>query len=197
MAGIIAVLVVAVGLLGWFAGRPIVQHIIEDRLYPLKYSGNVEKWAQEYGVDPYLVYAVILTESGFDPEAESSAGARGLMQMTEDTFDWIKSRIAPQEDISYAEMYDPDTAIRFGTYFVSICLQRYAEDVATAAAAYHSGWGTVDGLLAQGAPYTEDGSRLIDFPYKQMNHYVGKIEKNYEKYQEIYADAEGERDGEK
>ena len=58
-----------------------------DRLlYPCKYSRQVEQWAAEYELDPLLVYAFIRTESGFDPAATSSVEARGLMQMTEETF---------------------------------------------------------------------------------------------------------------
>ena len=55
-------------------------------LYPRKYSRQVEQWAAEYELDPLLVYAFIRTESGFDPAATSSVEARGLMQMTEETF---------------------------------------------------------------------------------------------------------------
>jgi soluble lytic murein transglycosylase len=108
------------------------------------------------------------------------------MQMTEDTFDWVKSRIAADEPLIYADLYEPEASIRFGTYYMAICLERYAGDVSTAAAAYHSGWGTVDGLLKDSA-YTDDGAVLTVFPYNQMNHYVGKINRNYQKYLELYA----------
>ena len=58
----------------------------EQLLYPRKYEQLVEKWAAAYELDPLLVYAFIRTESGFDPQATSSVDARGLMQMTEETF---------------------------------------------------------------------------------------------------------------
>ncbi len=152
---------------------------------PLEYTDEVSYWAEEYGVDPYLVYAVIQTESSFQPTAESSAGARGLMQMTEDTFDWVKSKIAPDEILVFDDLYIPDTSIRFGVYFVSMCLERYGGDVSTAAAAYHSGWGTVDDLLSD-STYTQDGTVLHSFPYQQMNHYVYKINEAYTSYIETY-----------
>ena len=94
-----------------------------------------------------LVYAFIRTESGFDPQATSSVDARGLMQMTEETFLWMRSKIAPEEPLTFADLYSPDTAIRFGCYYLHLCMVRYKGDVSTAAAAYHSGWGTVDQLL--------------------------------------------------
>ena len=66
-----------------------------------------------------------------------------------------------------------------------LCLDRYGGDVATAAAAYHSGWGTVDGLLAH-EDYTGDGKTLPSFPYSRMNHYVEKILRCYDRYTELY-----------
>ena len=59
-------------------------------------------------------------------------------------------------------------------------------DVATAAAAYHSGWGTVDNLLRM-EEHSADGQTLQGFPYSQMNHYVNKITSCYGAYQRIYA----------
>lgn len=160
-----------------------------DRLlYPRKYSQQVEQWAAEYELDPLLVYAFIRTESGFDPAATSSVEARGLMQMTEETFIWLRSKIAPDEGLLFANLYDPETSIRFGCYYLHLCMERYNGDVATAAAAYHSGWGTVDALL-QMEEHSADGETLQGFPYSQMNHYVKKITSCYARYQRIYAES--------
>ena len=158
-----------------------------DRLlYPRKYSRQVEQWAAEYELDPLLVYAFIRTESGFDPAATSSVEARGLMQMTEETFLWMRSKIAPEEPLTFADLYSPDTAIRFGCYYLHLCMVRYKGDVSTAAAAYHSGWGTVDQLL-QMEEHSADGETLQGFPYNQMHHYVNKITACYQTYQRLYA----------
>ena len=157
-------------------------------LYPRKYSRQVEQWAAEYELDPLLVYAFIRTESGFDPAATSSVEARGLMQMTEETFIWLRSKIAPDEGLLFANLYDPETSIRFGCYYLHLCMERYNGDVATAAAAYHSGWGTVDALL-QMEEHSADGETLQGFPYNQMNHYVKKITSCYARYQRIYAES--------
>lgn len=137
-------------------------------------------------MDPLLVYAFIRTESGFDPQATSSVDARGLMQMTEETFLWMRSKIAPEEPLTFADLYDPDTAIRFGCYYLHLCMVRYKGDVSTAAAAYHSGWGTVDQLL-QIEEHSADGETLQGFPYNQMHHYVNKITACYQTYQRLYA----------
>lgn len=142
----------------------------ERLLYPRKYEALVDQWAETYGLDPLLV------------------DARGLMQMTEETFIWLRSKIAPDEGLLFANLYDPETSIRFGCYYLHLCMERYNGDVATAAAAYHSGWGTVDALL-QMEEHSADGETLQGFPYNQMNHYVKKITSCYARYQRIYAES--------
>lgn len=163
--------------------------LFQDRInkweYPIQYSEYVTYYADKYDLDPLMLYAFIRTESNFNSRADSDAGARGLMQITEVTFDWIKSKIAPTEDLTFEDLYDPETNIRFGSYFVSYCLLRYQDDLATAAAAYHSGWGTVDDLLSQ-PEYSADGKTLDHYPYPQMRLYVKKITSSYQRYQEIY-----------
>ena len=154
--------------------------------YPLKYQEYVEQYAREFDVDPYLLYAFIKTESSFEPEAVSSAGAIGLTQITEETFSWLKLKLCPKEDIVFEDLYKPDISIRFGAYYISRCLERYNGSIDTAAAAYHSGWGTVDKLLSQ-----QGGEVLTEFPYAQMSNYVYKINKAYQSYQEIYQNKEG------
>ena len=160
---------------------------IEQWEYPRKYSDLVEYYAGKYDLDERMLYSIIRTESNFDPQAQSNVDARGLMQITEITFDWIKSKIAPSEELTFDDLYVPETNIRFGTYYFSYCLQRYGNDLATAAAAYHSGWGTVDSLLSD-SQYSQDGVTLDSFPYTQMQRYVYKVTSAYERYCEIYAD---------
>lgn len=175
----LAVLVVAVWAI-WFGGQKMYK-----ASYPLKFSEDVTYYADQYQIDPLLIYSVIRTESGFDPKAQSNVDARGLMQITQETFEWIKSKIAPDEDLVFEDLYDPQINIRFGAFYFMRCLERYQGDLATAAAAYHSGWGTVDQLLKD-SRYTQDSHTLAVFPYTQMDRYVRKITHSYSVYQELY-----------
>ena len=181
--GLVAALCVLLVLCALFAGDGA--RALGRFAYPQRYSEYVTYYAQKYEIDPNIVYSIIRTESGFDPAAQSDAGARGLMQMTEDTFEWIKSKIAPDEPLTFDDLFDPACAVRFGAYYLRLCLDRYGGDVATAAAAYHSGWGTVDSLLNH-EDYTGDGKTLPSFPYSRMNHYVEKILRCYKRYTELY-----------
>lgn len=180
LAGLLLVILVGLLLL------PRLIMAIEKRVYPQTYRETVEQYAAEYEVDPLMVFAIIRTESGFDTGAQSNVGARGLMQITEETFAWIKQKIAPEEEITFDDLYQPQVNIRFGTYYLSRCLSRYGGDLATASAAYHSGWGTVDDLLNDPA-YTASENTLAQFPYPQMARYVQKVDAAYQKYQTLYA----------
>ena len=155
-------------------------------MYPQKYSDQVSRYAEEYGIDENVIYAIIRTESGFNPTAESDAGARGLMQITRETFEWIKTKIAPEEELGFDSLFDPQINIRFGTYFLAACMRLYDGDLATASAAYHSGVGKVNELLQQ-SEYSADGRTLHTFPYSQMSNYVHKVQKNYQQYCQLYS----------
>lgn len=158
----------------------------ESRLaaHPKRYSEYVEKYAAEYEIDEDLIYAVIKTESDFDCEAVSGVGARGLMQIMEETFDWIKFRL--DDDITvYDEMFDPETNIRYGAYLVDYLLEKFG-DRDTAIAAYHAGAGSVSVWL-EDKGNSADGKRLDNIPSDTTSHYVNKINKALSNYKELYA----------
>ena len=185
---IIRLLLVLLALVLGYLGVRIFRggiHSLQLAEYPLRYEEYVEYYADKYSLDPLLVYSFIRTESGFDPGATSSVDARGLMQMTEETFLWLRSKLGLGEEVSFGDLYDPDVSIRFGCYYIHLCLVRYNGDISTAAAAYHSGWGTVDALL-QKEEHSEDGLTLSGFPYNQMHHYVEKITACYGVYTRLY-----------
>lgn len=149
-------------------------------LYPRAYRDIVSFYAEEYGLPENLVYSLIKTESGFSPGVVSSKGARGLTQITEETFLWLKGKLDPDMSLDHSSLNQPELSIRYGAFFLSLCMERYGRDIPTAAAAYHSGWGTVDSLL-------ENSSRtLTAFPYEQMNRYVRKIINAMRWYDRLY-----------
>ena len=85
-------------------------------LYPVKYNTYVEQTSKKYNVDKAFIYAVIHTESGFDANAQSKVGARGLMQIMPATYTWLQTYL-PSEDTSVENLLEPETnaVISFGT----------------------------------------------------------------------------------
>lgn len=151
--------------------------------YPRHYAEFVTRYSAEFGVEESLLYAVIRTESSFRPDATSSIGARGLMQLTEETFDWVKSRLEPEAETSYEEMYDPETNIRYGACLLSLLLQEFGS-VSNALCAYHAGWGNAKQWLADPA-YASDG-RIHTIPFRDTAFYVHKVEKTADIYARLY-----------
>ena len=164
---------------------PTALRRIEEQLYPCRYAGVVESYAAEYEMDPLLIYTFVRTESSFDPAAVSSVGARGLMQMTEDTFEWIKSKIAPDEPLTFDDLFDPACAVRFGAYYLRLCLDRYGGGVGTPPGPPLSRAGQREGPHDH-AGRTRAGRTPSPLPPSRMNHYVEKILRCYKRYTELY-----------
>ena len=91
--------------------------------------------ANEQGLDSVLVHAVIQAESSWDWQAESPAGARGLMQVMPIALEEVKRL----EGIEDGDLYDVDYNLRVGTLYLAYLLDRFEGDVALAVAAYHMG----------------------------------------------------------
>lgn len=154
-----------------------------ESTYPIKYQSYVEKYAAENHLNKYFVYAVIKTESGFNPSAESNVGARGLMQIMQDTFDWIKFK-SDDEDAVYYDMYTAETNIKYGCRLLGYLTEEFG-NIEAVAAAYHAGRGNVNEWLSD-KRYSSDGVHLDVIPISDTAHYVSKIKKAMDKYVKLY-----------
>ncbi len=180
-----AMIVLALGLVGLgiaLLPGPRVEPQIE--VYPLDYEAQIRLYARENGLDPAWPAAVILAESSYDPGAVSSANAQGLMQLLPSTAEWIAGKF----DETYAEgcLFDADTNIKYGCWYLGYLARRFGGNLACATAAYHAGQGTVDGWLKDPA-YSADGVALSTIPSEKTDTYVKRVLRYYEKYCELYA----------
>ena len=92
-----------------------VKLLIDHSFYPREYQEYVEQYAELYGMEPNLVYAIIKAESKFLRKAVSSAGAMGLMQIMPQTYEEdICRKIGLPED---ADLLDPETNIQSGVWY--------------------------------------------------------------------------------
>lgn len=159
---------------------------IQTLMYPDSYSIYVEKYAAEYGVDRDFVYSVIKCESSFDPDATSHVDARGLMQLTPETFDWVKSKLNDSDDLALTadDLYDPETNIKYGVYLLSLHLDEFG-DIPTVLAAYHAGRGNANKWLND-SEYSKDGKTIDSTPYKETNAYIDRVQKVRDKYEFLH-----------
>ena len=140
--------------------------------------------AVKHGVEPSLVLAVIRTESFFKPQAVSSAGARGLMQITPVTLKWAQYRSEELRHLTDEDLFDAKTNIRVGVYILSLLTEQFS-NTETVLAAYNAGAGAVSDWLADTA-YSDDGDTLHTIPYSETKQYVKKVTAARRQYQKIY-----------
>lgn len=168
----LGVMLLSVGS-GWFL----------KSIYPLKYTDIVEKNAEEFSLAPSLVYAIIHTESHFDSEAVSRVGAKGLMQLMDDTFEWVQKKL-PGEPAPLSQIFEPSVNVRSGCKVMQILLKQF-DGLETALAAYNAGSGNVSKWL-KNPQYSTDGVTLKEIPITETKNYVERVLKAQKRYQTLY-----------
>jgi len=147
-----------------------VDKAIQELTLPLKHEDVIRQQAREKDVDAALIAAVIYSESKFS-DRTSSAGARGLMQITPEAANEIE-RHSGGTTFKLKDLSDPEINIRYGTYLLRELLDRYDGDVVAALAAYNAGpanvdkWGGSD-LSVEGIPFPETRAYVEEVLDKQ------------------------------
>lgn len=174
-------IVFVVLLLCFFVGNG--KETVLKMIYPVKYQDFVEKYAEEYNLDKYLVYSVIKVESGFDPEAYSRVGAKGLMQLMDKT----ASECNEKGKFGYhipSDLYEPEKNIRLGCFYLKSLFEVYG-DMELVITAYNGGTGNVNKWLDDDELSDGEGG-LSMIPYEETKNYVEKVQKTFNAYNTLY-----------
>ena len=153
-------------------------------IYPYHYKEWVEKYSQQYHVDPYLVAAVIKTESKFQHNVQSSHGAIGLMQLMPETAQWIAEQME-EKDFVIQHLAEPEVNIRFGIWYLHILDQEFHGNEVLVLAAYNAGIGNVRHWM-ETKGWNYDFQDEEDIPYLETREYVRSVLKNQQKYYKLY-----------
>lgn len=160
-------------------------YLAKQFLYPLKYFDIVKEEAAKNNVEPYLVMAIIKTESNFNKTAVSSKEAKGLMQIMDSTAEDIKSKI--DTDIDITDIYDEKVNITLGCKYISTLIEKYSGNYYLAVCAYNAGMGNVDKWIEQGIITSNLSEyRNINIPFSQTKDYLYKVIKSYKMYRVLY-----------
>ena len=155
---------------GWYA----------KQRYPLEYEHVIVGHARNYDLDPALLAAVVYRESKFDPDARSSSGAVGLMQLLPSTAKGIALHTGGTRFV-VSDLTDPEINVRYGAFYLRRLLRKY-EDERLALAAYNAGQRNVDEWLV------EDGGRI---GFAETREYVDEVLELRDVYARAYGDELG------
>ena len=179
----IVIALVASVLLGFLLDVIITKVEYATYKKPEEYVGFIQKYAEKYDIPEHIIYAVIKAESNFDHKAESGAGAIGLMQMMPETFEELTD-MHLKEYLDSGMLYDAETSIRYGAYYLSYLYGIYG-DWSVVFAAYNAGLGNINEWLKD-AEYSSDGKTLDKIPFKETRNYVSRVNRNIKKYDSLY-----------
>ena len=178
-------LCVALIAIYFLASVPTVQ---KKFLYPFPYRSTVENYSARWKVDKFLAVSVMKVESNFSEEAHSQSGAVGLMQIMPETAAWIAYQLGekPEEvadDIK--NLRDPETNIRYGTWYLAELKDEFKGNDVLALAAYNAGRGNVRDWMEKNN-WNENFSDADKIPYAETRDYVKRVLHCREKYAELY-----------
>jgi len=147
--------------------------VIQELTLPLRHDDVIRQQASEKNVDAALIAAVIYAESKFE-DRTSSAGARGLMQITPAAAADIE-RHSGGTTFELGDLADPEINIRYGTFLLRELLDRFDGDTVAVLAAYNAGptnaerWGGSE-LTVEGIPFPETRAYVEDVLDKRREY---------------------------
>lgn len=131
-------------------------------------------------VDPYLVAAIIREESQYDWRAVSRVGAIGLMQVMPGTASIVAQRLGFPA-VGRDDLFDQETNIRIGVYYVEQLLQQFSGNATYAIASYNAGPIAVEGWITLHRGRSQD--EFIELiPYQETRQYVKRVLRSYREY---------------
>ena len=179
LAAVAALIAVAVA-----TGLGPLGDAVREITLPLRHDDIIRQQAREKRLDPALIAAVIYEESKFRDQT-SHAGARGLMQITPETAEFIAKRSGGtrfrQDDLA-----TPQINISYGAYYLRYLVDRYEGNQELAVAAYNAGETNVDRWVRKaGGPEAFDTVR--DIPFPETRAYVKGVLDHRAQYRKKYA----------
>ena len=153
-------------------------------IYPFPNQDIVFHYSLQNDLDPFLVAAVIRTESKFLPRARSPRGAFGLMQMMPETAMWV-AKESNETAFNLERLAEPEVSIRMGTWYLANLNQEFKRNPVLVLAAYNAGRGNVKEWI-QHHGWSQEFSDTAQIPFKETREYVGKVLSSRQRYAELY-----------
>lgn len=150
----------------------------------INYQDQINEYSNKYNVDSLLTASIVKVESDFDNDAQSHQGAKGLMQLLDETAKHSAEVIG--EDYYPDKLNDIDYNLKLGVGYYNY-LYNYYNNKELALAAYNGGVGNVDKWIDQGI-LDKENPDVSKIPFDETRQYVTKVMANYEVYKTFYKD---------
>jgi soluble lytic murein transglycosylase len=141
--------------------------------FPINYLSEVRGSAEKHNLDSALIFGLMRQESMLDTNAESSAGARGLMQLMPQTARTIAQALHEPWQSDY-DLFKPELNINYGGYYFRDLLNRFGGHIAVAGAAYNAGPNRAKKWLPTVKPVPAD-IWIETIPFKETRKYVATV----------------------
>lgn len=154
--------------------------------YPRPFSDQVTRLAGKQSLPASLVFGIVHQESGFDPQAISHSGARGLMQIMPSTGRELAHRLGV--NYSVQRLYEPEYSLYLGTTYFRQMLATFNNRVELALAGYNGGPGRIQRLWREQQSSGEVDRFLEGLSSAESRNYVKRILVLAESYRSLYSD---------
>ncbi len=156
-------------------------------IYPIGYFDLVLNEAKAREIDPFFILGLMRQESWFQPTAQSSAGACGLMQIMPSTGKHIARQFGESQSFRTENLFDAPTNVRYGAWYIASLQKRYGGNLSIVASAYNAGEGNADIWKSRNERFPqEEYVELIN--YSETRNYVKRTLSGYWIYRTIYQD---------
>jgi len=152
--------------------------------FPLPYRAELERFAKQYGLDPFLVAALIRQESEFNPKAISSANARGLTQILPGTGRELSRRLK-MKAYGTPSLFVPAVSLQLGTFYLKTIVDNLGGRWEAALAAYNAGPSRAKAWSSWGE-FREPAEFIETVPFAQTRNYIQTVLRNADTYRRIY-----------
>lgn len=153
-------------------------------VFPEGYKEIVERSAKEFGIDPLLIYAIMMQESQFDAKSVSRAGAIGLLQIMPSTGKMLARELS-FSPFKEDDLFEVSTNISFGAQYLKMLITKFKGNLPLALASYNAGPNAVEEWRKRWN-LTDIGEFVENIPYPETRKYVEKVLGYYEAYKAIY-----------
>ena len=146
---------------------PTLHKTIDEITLPLRHEDIIRQQAAAKGLDPAFLAGVIYAESKFR-DATAHAGAKGLMQLTPETAEYIAQHSGGTK-FELSDLSTPQVNISYGAWYLRYLMNKYGGNLVLVLAAYNAGGGNVDRWLAEGR------TRVSEIPFAETREYIKRV----------------------